>query len=225
MTRKNRQLLEKKLEKLHEARILATGASEQFKLDRQIEELEQQLIAARENRPVFDKHPTTTIENSKNVVNNSELQAGGNIHIGDVVTNVNPSEQKEPPTPPNWKIWLGVLVGTVTFLAAVAEFTGYNLRDFMATKNTETTAETNKGYIKGTVRELESGAFLAGAEIRVGTDTILYTDGKGIFKAHLPNELQKEEYQLTIIKAGYESKDQNYSPFSTDADVRLKRKD
>lgn len=88
--------------------------------------------------------------------------------------------------------------------------------------------QRNLGVIKGTVRSRESGEYLAGAAIRINTDTIIYTDVDGIFNTKLPPKFQvpsvHQRYKLEVSAPGYESKSEYYQPLSTPADIRLKKK-
>lgn len=68
MTEKHRQLIEQKLERLREARILATDASVQFKLDHEIEELEAKLAGAADNGRTFAKRPTAKPKEKRNFI-------------------------------------------------------------------------------------------------------------------------------------------------------------
>lgn len=60
----------------------------------------------------------------------------------------------------------------------------------------------------------ESGAPVRDASIRIGTDTVLYTNNQGVFKAELSYSLQKENQQLIISKNGYVAQQLNHRPGS-----------
>lgn len=58
----------------------------------------------------------------------------------------------------------------------------------------------------------ESGSPVREASIRIGTDTVLYTNNQGIFKAELSYSHQKENQPLTISKSGYVAQQINHRP-------------
>ena len=60
----------------------------------------------------------------------------------------------------------------------------------------------------------ESGAPVRDASIRIGSDTVLYTNNQGVFKAELSYSLQKENQHLTISKNGYIAQELNHRPGS-----------
>jgi hypothetical protein len=83
------------------------------------------------------------------------------------------------------------------------------------------------GSIKGIVKSLKTGEYLPGAEVRINTDTIIYTDSTGVFKIDLPLKYQVPDlhhrYKLEASAQGYISDSQYYQPLSNPADFRLKK--
>ena len=81
------------------------------------------------------------------------------------------------------------------------------------------------GFIRGVVKSQDGQHFIPKAEVMVNTDTIIYTDDKGMFKArllkhhHVKNE--HESYTLTVSKAGYQTTSSYYLPKSSSAEIRL----
>lgn len=68
----------------------------------------------------------------------------------------------------------------------------------------------------------ESGAPVREAFIQIGSDTVVYTNHVGSFKAELSYALQKENQQLTISKNGYKAQQLSYRP-GTNLVVRMPR--
>ncbi|MEM6963319.1 MAG: hypothetical protein AAF573_01050 [Bacteroidota bacterium] len=80
-----------------------------------------------------------------------------------------------------------------------------------------------RGLIKGMVRDETTLAPIDSAAITIGTDTTIYSAPDGRFQVNLPDRMQKDNYELVIRAAAYQLKRQPHSPYSTDADIRLKK--
>ena len=82
--------------------------------------------------------------------------------------------------------------------------------------------------IKGVVKTRDGQSFIPGAVVRIDADTMIRTDTFGVFKVVLPPHMSVKDkngrYLLTITKDGYETKEEYYSPRSSDADIRLIKK-
>jgi len=50
--------------------------------------------------------------------------------------------------------------------------------------------DNSLGIIKGTVKTRDGQEFIANAEIRINSDTIIYSDANGSFKVVLPEDMQ-----------------------------------
>jgi hypothetical protein len=85
--------------------------------------------------------------------------------------------------------------------------------------------DASLGIIKGAVKSRKSGEYLAGAAVRINTDTIIYTDSSGFFKTKLPLKFQvpdiNQGYKLEVWAKGYQAKSEYFYPKSTPADIRL----
>ena len=84
------------------------------------------------------------------------------------------------------------------------------------------------GTIKGTVKNRETADYIAGATVRINTDTIVYTDSLGVFNIELPLKYQVPDihhrYKLEASAKGYETDALFFQPLSSPADFRLVKK-
>lgn len=91
----------------------------------------------------------------------------------------------------------------------------------------EVKRDDSLGWVKGSVLSRDGQSFLAGAEIRINSDTIIDTDARGNFKVLLPESMRVKKvtdgYQLTVSAEGYRTKTEQYYPKSSAAEVRLEK--
>ena len=89
--------------------------------------------------------------------------------------------------------------------------------------------DSSLGIIKGRVTNRNGQESIAGAEVIINTDTIVFTDARGVFKIVLPEKMRIEKtadnYRLTISKTGYKTETQYHSPKSSDAEIRLEKEE
>ena len=81
---------------------------------------------------------------------------------------------------------------------------------------------SRRGIIKGMIRDETSLSPISKATITIDTDTTIYSQQDGRFQVSLPNTMQKEAYTIIVIKEGYVRSEFKHSPYSTNADIRLK---
>jgi hypothetical protein len=77
-----------------------------------------------------------SIVNSKNVLNQSNITAGGNVNIGDHREEHHHHYGGQPESKPrsNWLKMAAAATTVIGLLAGIAEFSGYSLRDFFIQK-------------------------------------------------------------------------------------------
>lgn len=87
--------------------------------------------------------------------------------------------------------------------------------------------DNSLGTIKGSVRSRDGQQFLADAEIRINSDTVIYSDENGFFRVLLPPKMRIDDanrsYVLSVSKEGYKTKDAYYNPKSSEAEIRLEK--
>jgi hypothetical protein len=88
--------------------------------------------------------------------------------------------------------------------------------------------DASLGIIKGAVKSRKSGEYLAGAAVRINTDTIIYTDSSGFFKVTLPPKFRVKDihqgYRLEASKEGFQSETEHYYPTSNPLEIPLYEK-
>lgn len=83
------------------------------------------------------------------------------------------------------------------------------------------------GIIKGTVKTRDGQEFIPNAEIRINSDTIIYSDDNGNFRITLPEDMRvrnlSEAYMLTVIKEGFGLRTKLYYPKTSDVSILLEK--
>jgi hypothetical protein len=81
------------------------------------------------------------------------------------------------------------------------------------------------GQIRGNVRSASGNEYIEGVEIRLDNGQLsAVTDGTGYFEFNIPANLQKESYNLTATKAGYEADSRFAYPETGAIEIRLSPK-
>lgn len=138
-----------------------------------------------------------------------EIGENGRINFPDIALEYKGDSIQPALDAPNWEI--------------------YGKRSFILTGESiiiKVKRDKSWGTIKGRVRSWDGQEFIEGAKVTV-KDTFTYTDKNGYFKIILPEEMwiksENESYTLTVSKPGYKIEDEEYSPFSSDAQIRLSK--
>lgn len=81
------------------------------------------------------------------------------------------------------------------------------------------------GQIRGNVRSASGNEYIEGVEIRLDNGKLsAVTDATGYFEFNIPANLQKESYNLTATKAGYEADSRFAYPETGAIEIRLSPK-
>jgi hypothetical protein len=93
--------------------------------------------------------------------------------------------------------------------------------------NLKVRRDNSLGIINGVIKSRDGSEMIAGVRLLVNSDTAVVTDSDGIFKLILPESMRvknaSDPYELTAIKAGYETLTINYYP-ETNTEIRLTKK-
>jgi hypothetical protein len=105
----------------------------------------------------------------------------------------------------NWPKWAGIIVAVFAFLASIAEFSGYSLKDIISTdsgKKEETVAIPDSVLIKGIVRDAE-GIVLSQVKVSVENQSVM-CDDNGYFELKTKVHTDGTNYPINLSKAGFE---------------------
>lgn len=148
-------------------------------------------------------------DQQKNTLNNSNLNVGGNLNIGDTTNHIYKNIKEEKST--NWKKWTAIIIGFTAFLASIAEFTGYSIRDLFQEEKPKIAKPITIKVLDLTGKPITNGTGILSIQSKSETKSLWINQSGRVSSSFLEDtiriQLQSKEYEAMVLDSSYQISD------------------